>query len=1048
MNAIPFSPVAKRFAWKEFRTLRGFWIAVVVIGTLVQCVLMLLAAPGADVPMITLGAALGSAVFYAVGAAAIMFAVEHEDETYGFLSGLPTTWLPIFLAKLGAAISSSIAMAVVLALTGWCVAGGRWPSSSNCNLQLGLYGIAIFEAIAWGTLFSLMFRRPLVAVLWTLAVGSVAMHLAVNASSTSVTASADLHAYSQAIPMRLSIVAAVMFVAMAVARGWLSSGRSAAEAASITSTLKARLHHAVGQFRTHRSSVARQAHVAPVRKTSHRAALARLMWQAWRSSWKMLLLPFLVAIFLYAGIVGIGGFIVGPEFAGLVTGAFAFLLPTLYGAMAFGNDQRRASYRFLAEHSAPPRYVWLSRHIVWLGSLLALTIALFVAATIATLVGLEVMTGQNIRSDYWLRRESRLSMARQFQYSLDFVLSGSLLGWLGAISAYAIGQLCSMLLRSEILAAFIGTIFSAVLSAWIAVVWLWDLNAWLCLLPLFVGLMLATWLRAPDWIVGRNSWQGWWKPTLAVALPVALLALALPEMRRLELTRRASPEMPFRLNSNHYANGDSPEAKETATMYQRAAAIPVYAPDQQFSERWHQREFWGDGENSDQIDQTKMSPIQWDDYLRESKEQQALQQQHLKRAAALIIEASQRPSCRFDYDWSEASVPTDYDRYYGSNRETNDLVQSAAHSNYYQVLTLPIRFPFWDLPPAEAVEFQLAALRLLDHLRQGQPTGVVYRNLDVEREFLASVVNWAATPAVPTAEVRKLLSQMQEYFQASPIDLVAPFTADDRIVRDVLLGKTPPQILATKNPSYAKYLAFLANELPGERERALVALNQITLQNQHEAAELAQYMHRVGEYWYSNLQRWLANRNSPAEDALAWNSQLGKAATSYLTRLEYEARVPVRLWLQNVLEAETCRRAAVLRVALILYHRDHGKYPALLSDLVPDYLQQLPKDPFTGNMQPFSYSSTGVELPLTRYGTWGSPQIPPRTPFIWSAGPSDVRLVRREHQLWATDESDPSKEPIEQKTSYYALEGNMDERGRYYERSLVFPLPQISTSAE
>ena len=186
------SPIATRFAWKEYRTLRSLWLAVLVLGVLVQWGLRLLAAPGADVPSLTFAAALGSAVLFSVGAAAIMFAVEHEDETYGFLAGLPTKWLPIFLAKLAAVTFSSLTIAAVLVITGWFVAGGRWPSASNCSLLVGLFGVAIVEAVAWGTLFSLLLKRALVAVLWTLAVGSVAMHWAVNAASSSVTASADL----------------------------------------------------------------------------------------------------------------------------------------------------------------------------------------------------------------------------------------------------------------------------------------------------------------------------------------------------------------------------------------------------------------------------------------------------------------------------------------------------------------------------------------------------------------------------------------------------------------------------------------------------------------------------------------------------------------------------------------------------------------------------------------------------------------------------------------------------------------------------------------
>lgn len=1042
MSAISFSPVATRFAWKEYRTLRGLWLAVLGLGLLVQLALMLLAAPGADVPFITLSAALASTVLYAVGAAAILFAVEHEDETYGFLAGLPTTWLPIFLTKLAAALWSSIAIAALLALTGGVVAGGRWPSASNCGLLFGLYGIAVLEAIVWGTLFSLLVKRPLVAVLWTLAVGSVAMHWAVNASSSSVTASSDLLAYSQAIHLRLSVVAGVLACATLAARRWLTTSRAAN-----STTREVAADAPAGRFAARWTFVGRsltsfRARMLPpsVRQSSRRVALARLLWQGWRSSWKMLLLPFVVALSLYAGIVGIGGFIVGPEFANLVTMAFAFLLPTLYGAMAFGADQRRVSYRFLAEHAARPRDVWLSRHLIWLGSLLLLCFALVVIATIVAVFGLEYATGRNLRNEYWLASQSTDSITSELHRTLNFVISGSLLAWLGALTAYSIGQLCSMLLRSEILAAFLGVVLSTVLSAWLAVVLLWDLDPWLCLFPLFGGLMLATWLRAPDWIVGRNSWHSWWKPALAAALPIVLLGWMLPEMRRLPPLERGSFEVSFHMNPNHYANGDTPAARETAAMYQRTAKIPLGLYDQKFFDRWFKREFAAeeDGLGYAGIDETKMSAKQRDEYRQDLKERQQIRNENLRRVARIVIAASHRPSCRFEVTGSGTPVPTDSDWY----DEDRDRSWIKTHPDFYNAMMLPANVPFAELPPAEAVEFQLAALRMFDHLRQGQTTSVAYRVLAEERRFLARMVAWADNPALPAADVRKLLAELQRYFRRAPIDPSAPFLADDRNVREVLLGRTPPQILEGQDVGYPKYLAYLANELPWERERAFAALDRITSQYQRESAILANFMDssRHDSFPYQRLQRWLPYRYSTNENNDLWSGPLSDAATSYLARLEYDARVPVSRWFQQVLDAETCRRAAVVRIALVLYRRDHGKYPDLLTALVPTYLATLPGDPFSGSTQPFSYAPAGVDLPLQRNLLWGADRIAAKAPFIWSAGPANARLKKRESASWSSTGSDPAEEQVERKEFYYVLEGDRDAWARF-DPALVFPLP-------
>src|SRR6266481_4724794 len=100
MISTTYHRACQRFAWKEYRTLRALWLAVAALAIIVQAVSAQLAAPGTDLPTWLFGSALAAAALYAVGAAAILFAVEHEDETYNFLTGLPVTWLPVFAGKL------------------------------------------------------------------------------------------------------------------------------------------------------------------------------------------------------------------------------------------------------------------------------------------------------------------------------------------------------------------------------------------------------------------------------------------------------------------------------------------------------------------------------------------------------------------------------------------------------------------------------------------------------------------------------------------------------------------------------------------------------------------------------------------------------------------------------------------------------------------------------------------------------------------------------------------------------------------------------------
>jgi hypothetical protein len=50
----------------------------------------------------------------------------------------------------------------------------------------------------------------------------------------------------------------------------------------------------------------------------------------------------------------------------------------------------------------------------------------------------------------------------------------------------------------------------------------------------------------------------------------------------------------------------------------------------------------------------------------------------------------------------------------------------------------------------------------------------------------------------------------------------------------------------------------------------------------------------------------------------------------------------------NAAKAETCARAAAVATALVRYRRAHGRLPEQLTELVPEFVESVPTDPFTG----------------------------------------------------------------------------------------------------
>ena len=184
--------------------------------------------------------------------------------------------------------------------------------------------------------------------------------------------------------------------------------------------------------------------------------------------------------------------------------------PPLLGASLFLADQTGCRFRFLAEHGISPRLVWLSRQIRGLSVLLLglLLILLLVIGVIATERGEPSQEG--------------IAMAME-----------CLLGF--AVVAYACGQLCSMGIRSGLLAVAFGTILTVIVCAWAAIMY------WLCLswvwsvAPLPLAFLAFTWLNAPNWLAEPKSWRTRLHLALVIASPVALILAAVPLVRVYEV---------------------------------------------------------------------------------------------------------------------------------------------------------------------------------------------------------------------------------------------------------------------------------------------------------------------------------------------------------------------------------------------------------------------------------------------------------------------------------------------------------------------------------
>lgn len=524
-----------RIVWKEYRVQRGFWLSMVVLTLLLQ-LLVLWAQPERmdQVGMARglFGVGLGLAAFYALGSAATLFATEHETGTYDFQRVLPVTALRVFAGKLTYALASTAALFAAVWMLALVLARFQLPDTYFHSLLWVLWGFGALELVLWGTLFSLLLKRPLIAVI--LGVTCASVTLGVLSGETAEFLALDV--YLKALPARLVVIAL-----LAAADVWLGA-RWFRERLLASSR--------------RRSAVATKetidAAFAPVATVQTRTMLRRLVWQDFRQSAGIIaaliamLLP--TVLFLWGRAVfrlepdrgpqlGFGGVV-------LIFGTFAAILSApLLGASVFMADQAGSHFRFFADRGIRPRLVWLSRQLRGVAVL-----ALGLALVLPPILVLVFARGEGPRG------EER------------FLVIAALLGY--AVLAYACGQLCSMLARSGILAAAFGTVLSFALCAWAGMANVFGLSWFWSVAPLPIAFLVATWVHAPDWVLERTDWRARLKPTLVVLVPLLAILAAIPPVRIYEY-----PLVDPGFSVEELTRPATEEEKQTMALYQRAVDL-------------------------------------------------------------------------------------------------------------------------------------------------------------------------------------------------------------------------------------------------------------------------------------------------------------------------------------------------------------------------------------------------------------------------------------------------------------------------------------------
>ena len=130
--------------------------------------------------------------------------------------------MQVFLSKVGLAAVAALVMLVILAVS--TVVFTDTPSSEYLNEMFRMWLVAILEALAWGTLFSLLSARPLVAVVLAVAAASTVAHLLAWTITRGPIHAFEFGPYLKAVPLRLLSALVVLGVNTYLGLRWLGDG--------------------------------------------------------------------------------------------------------------------------------------------------------------------------------------------------------------------------------------------------------------------------------------------------------------------------------------------------------------------------------------------------------------------------------------------------------------------------------------------------------------------------------------------------------------------------------------------------------------------------------------------------------------------------------------------------------------------------------------------------------------------------------------------------------------------------------------------------------
>ena len=530
--ARPFDsrPLGRLF-WKEYRQQKTLWVGMLVFGLALQMIARIVAAVSPFLSgeqrdaMVALWAIpLYLAAFFLIGSTAMLFALEREERTSGWLLSLSASPWSTLLAKYGFAIVAAVSLPLVM--WPWAAvlsvgSGFEFRSFVPESVSLGWAVVRMLSVVSvlgagillWGALGSLTSQRVVAAVpmgiLWANAIILVplaSVHYWFWFRYGPLNSGGGWREqidYGVVVAGFLATAALNVIVGLRWCRGQYLD-------ASLVSELNDRLMEMLPWRRVRSSRV-------PVAIESEHAGWRTWQRLVWQERHRESLHTGLLWIGCAAGVL-LAIFSLGLSPSDRLTFAVTPIivaLPLAMGVLGFRFDAGGQQLRFLANRGTSPAMIWLAKHVVWLPRAFWIPAVCWAVACLAEWAFLPWAGTGSLQS--FLQR-------RHFVDVVGFVLM-----------SYAVGQAAAMLFRRMILAIGVGLLATIALASWQTLVVESHLPRWWSVGGIAVWLVWLTGWYSRHWLIERRGVPVLKRLAVGLTLPPLLLLIGAALYRWLEV---------------------------------------------------------------------------------------------------------------------------------------------------------------------------------------------------------------------------------------------------------------------------------------------------------------------------------------------------------------------------------------------------------------------------------------------------------------------------------------------------------------------------------